>query len=239
VCPFCEQPQRPEARERDDYDGDGDGIPDAWERANRMNPFDASDAGIDNDGDMFPNIAEYRGGTDPNDSGSHPPLEAELFIEDIRANPFRLLFRSKVRLPDGQYKFGINTRSGSKTYFVKLGDEVEGFKVVAFEEKTETRNSGGVVLRADVSVLTLKRGDRIISLVKGQDVSYEEYVVHFFFALDRSRFAVRPEEGFALRGKPFRLISVDTARYTILIHSEQDGKETSVARRMAAAGTAQ
>jgi len=233
ACPFCEQPQPAEARERVDFDGDADGLPDAWERANRMNPFDASDAGLDSDGDAFSNLAEYRGGTDPNDPESYPPLDAELFIEKIQANPFRLLFRSKVRLPDGRYNFGINTRSDSKTYFVKLGDEVEGFKVVAYEEKTETQNRGGVMLKVDVSVLTLKRGDRVINLTKGQDVSYEEYLVHFFFALDRSRFSVRPEEGFALRGKPFKVISVDTAKGSVLIRSEQDGKETPIERRIA------
>jgi hypothetical protein len=47
-------------------DSDGDGIPDAWELAHGMNPFDPSDALADWDGDGVTNRMEYQFGTDPN-----------------------------------------------------------------------------------------------------------------------------------------------------------------------------
>jgi hypothetical protein len=40
-------------------DRDGDGIPDAWEKAHRLNPRDASDAMADRDGDGYTNLEKY------------------------------------------------------------------------------------------------------------------------------------------------------------------------------------
>lgn len=46
-------------------DGDGDRMPDDWERAHSFLPGDASDAAIDADGDGRSNLEEYLTGTDP------------------------------------------------------------------------------------------------------------------------------------------------------------------------------
>jgi hypothetical protein len=43
-------------------DTDGDGMPDAWETAHKLNPTDASDAAKDRDGDGYTNIEEYVNG---------------------------------------------------------------------------------------------------------------------------------------------------------------------------------
>ena len=51
-------------------DSDGDGLPDAWEIANGLNPNDPNDANGDADGDGISNRNEYLAGTyafDPND----------------------------------------------------------------------------------------------------------------------------------------------------------------------------
>jgi hypothetical protein len=51
-------------------DTDGDGIPDAWEAANGLNPNDPGDAGLDADGDGQSNRAEYLAGTNPQSGAS-------------------------------------------------------------------------------------------------------------------------------------------------------------------------
>lgn len=46
-------------------DSDCDGMPDAWELAHGLDPFNPLDAGADPDGDGLTNLAEYQHGTDP------------------------------------------------------------------------------------------------------------------------------------------------------------------------------
>lgn len=48
-----------------DEDQDGDGLPDAWELANGLDPTDPGDIADDPDGDFILNIEEYQHGTDP------------------------------------------------------------------------------------------------------------------------------------------------------------------------------
>ena len=51
-------------------DTDGDGMPDAWETANGLNPSDNTDAARDSDGDTASNLDEYTAGTDPRNRAS-------------------------------------------------------------------------------------------------------------------------------------------------------------------------
>ena len=51
-------------------DNDNDGIPNAWELINGLDPNDDTDAADDNESDGLTNLDEYNNGTDPNDPDS-------------------------------------------------------------------------------------------------------------------------------------------------------------------------
>jgi hypothetical protein len=51
-------------------DSDGDGMPDSWETANNLDPFNPADAASDSDGDGLTNLQEFQAGTNPHDSQS-------------------------------------------------------------------------------------------------------------------------------------------------------------------------
>lgn len=55
----------PEYKGTSYIDSDKDGLPDAYEKKNKLNPNDASDATIDSDNDGYTNIEEYINGTNP------------------------------------------------------------------------------------------------------------------------------------------------------------------------------
>lgn len=80
-------------------DGDGDGMPDAWERANGLDPADPSDADGDLDGDGQSNLAEFRAGT-------VPWLAADVFAVE-----------SSGGTPEGMYRLTFQTVYG-KVYTV-------------------------------------------------------------------------------------------------------------------------
>ena len=227
VCSFCGSQQPNE----DYIDGDKDGMPDTWERANGMNPFDSSDANADADDDDFSNLAEYQAGTDPQDETDFPPFEKLLFVQRIKSRPFELQFKSASELPDGSFKFGLNLLRGGRTYFVKMNESIgdSGFTPVKYEyiQAPPEERSG---LRRDVSELTLKRGDELITLVKNRNVKYPSYTVTFVFALDGSSFDAGVNDTFELKGGEYQLIAVDNDSYSVVIIRLSDKEKFTVNR---------
>ncbi len=72
-------------------DGDGDGMPDAWELANGLDPR-VPDAGLDTDGDGLTGVQEFLAGTNPQDSASTLRLDAS----SLDPNGLRLSFMARA-----------------------------------------------------------------------------------------------------------------------------------------------
>lgn len=234
MCPFCDVKQPEDPDQKADYDGDKDGMWDAYEKKYGLDPFNPNDAGMDTDKDGFSNIAEFSAEpkTDPTNPESYPPVEALLEVLRLRADPFKLRFKSVITLPDGSLKFAINTRGNTRTYFAKLKETVEGFELYSYEKKQEEKVSPGwpAPRLVDVSELTLKRGDKLITLIKGKDVMYSEYIADLFFGLDAGEYSVKIADVFELKGKKYKVTGIDSARRNVVIVRLHDGKEFVVRR---------
>ena len=63
-------------------DSDSDGIPDDYEIANNLNPFDDSDRDLDLDGDGYTNLSEFLAGTAANDAMSFLGIREFTFVNN-------------------------------------------------------------------------------------------------------------------------------------------------------------
>jgi hypothetical protein len=73
---FGHDPANWRAGDAVEKDGDGDGIPDAWELAYGLDPRSNADAALDADGDGVSNLHEFISGTDPRNASSYLRVEA-------------------------------------------------------------------------------------------------------------------------------------------------------------------
>ena len=78
-------------------DRDADGMSDAWEVANKLDPANAADAAADADNDGVTNLGEFLSGTDPNDANDR------FIIESISVTADRVAITVYVS-PDRRYR---------------------------------------------------------------------------------------------------------------------------------------
>ena len=191
-----------------------------WLEKYGLNPADPDVDSADPDKDKFTNRQEYDFGTNPTDAADHPPFLAMLGVEDIKPIPFALVFQGLIKI-QGETQFQINLRKGGKTYLAKIGQEVEGFKLVAFEENT-----------SDGPVLTVERAGKQIPLIKNKVVPRSEYEVTLSLKNDTAKFLVRGESDFDLKGAKYRVKGVDMPGMRVLIHDPLKDKDVWIGRQM-------
>ena len=76
-------------------DTDGDGMPDSWEEAHKLNPLDPADAAADSDGDGMSNLQEYLSATNPEDPTSRLGVDGILRPEHP-GEPLTLTFTAQA-----------------------------------------------------------------------------------------------------------------------------------------------
>ena len=243
VCPFpgCGKPQ-PAGAPQSEKDTDGDGMPDAWELKNGLNPNDADDANQDPDKDGYTNLEEYRAGllgyrsTSPRDPKDSPPawMFGKLTADKNEAKESKLLSMSSVRQIDGSQAFQINDLETGRTYWRKLGEKILGFEVAKYDPKSaDVRTSAGVVSR-DVSELTLRsaEGDELVEtvLVKGVERRQSRSSAELVFAPDGSRVAVKPGTEIEIRGRKYRVKEIDAQAGKVILVDDALRKEVSIGR---------
>ncbi len=197
-----------------DPDSDGDGIPDKVELQLGLNPADPTDARADLDGDGYSNLEEYLAGTDPNDPNSFPPPVAKLRLVRTVINPFKLRFLGSSLLPDG-VRFQLNLRTLERTYFARIGEDVEGYRVVSFDDKA-----------AEGPTLTLEKDGSSIRLVQGRVINQEARTALLIFLLDNSRYRIQKGDEIKLKDLVYNVVDIREDR--VVIREQQTGKQTVV-----------
>lgn len=230
-CRYCGAEQ-PSENVGDDWDTDGDGMPDVWEKKFGFNPLDPLDAALDADSDGFTNLEEFQQGTDPRDPKSHPARFRFLRVAEIEATPFPFLLRGKTKLPDGGYKFQVNDASGKSNYLRK-GDKLPGtdFTLTDYETRRElVARKGFKPMEQDVFYITFRRGEDFVELKENGPAQSSAFEVTLTCTKDRTgaSWHVKRLESFEMDGERFTLVSVNAAKSTAVLKREKTGEEIPV-----------
>lgn len=223
VCPWTQYPQPAIGS----VDTTGDGIPDDWYMGYGLDPFDPTIPGRDLDGDGFTVREEFDAGTSPVDAADHPSYAYKLRVLRVATRPFDLRFQGVQEIAPGDERYHLNVRGRDRSYFAKIGEIVEGYKIAEFERRSREGQHGRPL---DVSVLTLERGDgRRVELVINRDVTLDDRVAELLFLVDDSTHRVNVGDELTLLGNVYNVI--DIRQDTVLIRDQSRQVDVTVGRR--------
>jgi len=135
----------------------------------------------------------------------------QLDLVDIARVPFSLGFDDKSEIP--------------------VGTNICGFVAVKFTPKVEERVlPSGATGRVDVSELTLKRGESLITLVKGRRVSYQQLAVHLVDRSSGKEFGVMTGEEINIGSRRLRLREVNVEELNCTLQDVTSGEQFTIKR---------
>ena len=224
-CPVCGEAQ--EVPVEVVLDADNDGLPDAWETLNGLNPKDPTDAAKDADGDGFTNIEEYQAKTDPRNKTDHPPYVDSLKIQlPLKETHLPFVFRSASKIPSG-YRLAFfdstaeslsNRNKKGATVTAVVGEEIgkTGYIAKSYEQKTEKRERKGMSGKVDVDVseVTVERksdGKVVKLVVQPKGLKFAAVDVQATLVYERNgvkNFDVVPGTVLDLNGQKFKVVNV-------------------------------
>lgn len=143
-CPICGQALIkfvPEAvvagvKGGKNQDSDRDGIPDMTEVEIGLDPYNATDAREDLDGDGFINVYEYQMKTDIHDPKSHPPYHVALSVNRLERQPLKVLLKNVSEIdPNNKKSWTIQLLTekmrvdgkwqNERNHFLTLGEKIK------------------------------------------------------------------------------------------------------------------
>lgn len=207
MCPFrnCGA-QQPAVLRAGRKDSDLDDMPDEWELKYGLNP-NADDALQDADADGFTNLEEYQADSNPIDAAAHPSYAEKLRVIKIGRTPMPLSFQGVQRLSATDVRFLLKNRQLRRDTYAKLGDTVDGYKLVKFEPKTVKVQRGNLELDEDVSVLTLSKDNKMIPLTINRE-NQGEIGASLIFLVDQTKMVVKLGDVIKLKNNSYKIIDI-------------------------------
>ena len=202
-CPHCQYNQPPvDPGKKDD---DGDGLTNEEEKKHGLDPNDPNDLYYDPDGDGFNNITEINAGTDHNDATSYPEPKHLLRLVKAKWQPFKMTFEAVSLLPGDKYEFQINMRTSSRTYFVGLGEQVEGYVVESYDENVP-----------EGPTITLVKGGEKVKLVRGKVTVDKTWKAALMYLQELRPIGVRSGSTFQILQNNYKVIDIKPDQVIIL-----------------------
>lgn len=200
-------------------DSNANSIPDEWEKKYSVFAMGPEEIMADHDNDGFTSKEEYDWQSDPRDASSHPPYLAKVTVAEIQPIDFQMIFKG-VNRAGSNLIFQINLRVNGRTFYKQLGEEAEGFVLVAYDAKAP-----------EGPTLTLERSGKRIALIKGQKVPRNDYEIKLVSSLDKKEFKVRPDTDFEFKGAQYRVKKVDIQGTRVLISDPLRNVEVWIERQ--------
>ncbi len=228
-CPYCQAAQ-PTGEVSDDWDSDGDGIPDSVETAWGLNPRDPTDAEGDMDKDGFTNLEEYQAGTDPEDPKVHPPKFDFLRVSDIEVKKFPYVLKSHTEMGKN-VRFQFNR--GNQSFMLRKGDQLHktGYVLSDFEVKEEEVMVKGLGMRKrKLATVTLVKDKDKLVVKEGEPPINGMFVVSFVCLKDAERTVYTAERGgsFEFDGEEFLLDGISQKDGTADVTRKSTGTSWTV-----------
>ncbi|MCX6991811.1 MAG: hypothetical protein NT011_01575 [Kiritimatiellaeota bacterium] len=225
VCPFrnCGA-QQPAVLKAKIKDSDFDGMPDEWELKHGLNP-NADDALQDDDADGFTNLEEYQAGSNPCDADAHPSYAEKLRVIKIGRTPMPLSFQGVQRLSTNDVRFLLKNKQTRRDTYAKLGETVDGYKLVKYDEKKVKVNKKTFDVDVDVSVLTVSKDNKMIPLTINKD-NQGEIGASLIFLVDQTKMVVKLGDVIKLKNSSYKII--DIKKDTVILADINTGMEMPV-----------
>ena len=212
-CPYC-QAEQPTGEVSEDWDSDGDGIPDAVETAWGLNPRDPTDADGDMDMDGFTNLEEYTAQTAPDDAKAHPPKFDFLRVSDIEVRKFPFVLKSHTE-SNGKVRFQFNGTRANQSFMLRKGETLgkTGYVLSDFSIKEEEVKVKGLSKprKMRLATVTLVKDKDKLVVKEGEPPINGMFVVSFVCLKDAERTVYTAERGgfFEFDGEEFALDGID------------------------------
>jgi hypothetical protein len=134
-----------------------------------------------------------------------------LVLVNITQEPFAFKFNSKSEIP--------------------IGTNIHGFVVVGFTPKFQKmQNSSGADITVDVSELTLKRGDRTITISRGETTPFLESTAHFIDKAENKDISMQTGDDVSVGGHKLRLLEVNVTEFRCKLEDVKSGEQFTIKR---------